>query len=277
MQSCVVIVTPRSSPRSGRQVQAAEMIRALFDAGRRRVPLQFQPRQPRGPSGTRYDIVRDDRAGNRPARSPSSPTCRGRSCGSARSPMARSCSTKGSGSASTSTRRPARATGCRCRIRRCSRRSKPGVQLLIDDGKMRLEVEEADGRFGHRSRADRRAAVGAQGRQRRRRRPAGLGHDRQGPRATWPSRSRWAPTGSRCHSCSVRRTWTSCGTLAGRPVSVMAKLEKPSAVERLEEIVARSDAVMVARGDLGVEMPPQTGADHPAPGAARLPQRPASR
>src|SRR5829696_1849046 len=45
--------------------------------------------------------------------------------------------------------------------------------------------------------------------------------------------------------------------LAGRPVSVITKLEKPSAVEQLEEIVARSDAVMVARGDLGVEMPPQ--------------------
>src|SRR5215207_2214797 len=35
---------------------------------------------------------------------------------------------------------------------------------------------------------------------------------------------------------------------------VMAKLEKPSAIERLEEIIDRSDAIMVARGDLGVEM-----------------------
>ena len=52
------------------------------------------------------------------------------------------------------------------------------------------------------------------------------------------------------------QTWTSCG--AGRPaVSVITKLEKPSAVEQLEAVVARSDAVMVARGDLGVEMPPQ--------------------
>ena len=36
---------------------------------------------------------------------------------------------------------------------------------------------------------------------------------------------------------------------------VMAKIEKPQAVARLEEILEVSDAVMVARGDLGVEMP----------------------
>jgi pyruvate kinase len=37
----------------------------------------------------------------------------------------------------------------------------------------------------------------------------------------------------------------------------MSKLEKPSAVEHLDAILALSDAVMVARGDLGVEMPPE--------------------
>ncbi|MGL5137269.1 MAG: pyruvate kinase [Beijerinckiaceae bacterium] len=36
---------------------------------------------------------------------------------------------------------------------------------------------------------------------------------------------------------------------------VMAKIEKPQAVARLEEIIEASDALMVARGDLGVEMP----------------------
>tara|TARA_R110002020_G_scaffold57596_4_gene158409 strand:+ start:1068 stop:2126 length:1059 start_codon:yes stop_codon:yes gene_type:complete len=36
---------------------------------------------------------------------------------------------------------------------------------------------------------------------------------------------------------------------------VMAKIEKPQAVARLEEIIHASDALMVARGDLGVEMP----------------------
>jgi pyruvate kinase len=38
---------------------------------------------------------------------------------------------------------------------------------------------------------------------------------------------------------------------------VCAKLEKPSAIDRLDEIVELTDAVMVARGDLGVEMPPE--------------------
>src|SRR5699024_4638671 len=36
---------------------------------------------------------------------------------------------------------------------------------------------------------------------------------------------------------------------------VMAKLEKPQAIDRLQEIVAAFDGVMVARGDLGVELP----------------------
>lgn len=40
-------------------------------------------------------------------------------------------------------------------------------------------------------------------------------------------------------------------------VPVIAKLEKPQALEQLEEILEISDGVMVARGDLGVEMPPE--------------------
>ncbi len=41
----------------------------------------------------------------------------------------------------------------------------------------------------------------------------------------------------------------------GRRVPVIAKLEKPEAVDNLEAIVLAFDAVMVARGDLGVELP----------------------
>ena len=38
---------------------------------------------------------------------------------------------------------------------------------------------------------------------------------------------------------------------------IMTKLEKPQALDNLDDILALSDAVMVARGDLGVELPPE--------------------
>ncbi|MEV5512339.1 pyruvate kinase [Streptomyces flaveolus] len=41
----------------------------------------------------------------------------------------------------------------------------------------------------------------------------------------------------------------------GRRLPVIAKVEKPQAVENIEDIVAAFDGIMVARGDLGVEMP----------------------
>jgi pyruvate kinase len=41
----------------------------------------------------------------------------------------------------------------------------------------------------------------------------------------------------------------------GRKVPVVAKIEKPQAVDALEEIIEAFDAIMVARGDLGVELP----------------------
>ena len=39
--------------------------------------------------------------------------------------------------------------------------------------------------------------------------------------------------------------------------ALLAKIEKPSAIERLDGILELADAVMVARGDLGVELPPE--------------------
>jgi pyruvate kinase len=42
--------------------------------------------------------------------------------------------------------------------------------------------------------------------------------------------------------------------LGGRPVTVIAKIEKPEGWENIEPILAVTDGVMVARGDLGVEM-----------------------
>ena len=45
--------------------------------------------------------------------------------------------------------------------------------------------------------------------------------------------------------------------LIGSRAWIMAKLEKPAAIEHLEGIVALSDGIRVARGDLGVELPPE--------------------
>ena len=44
--------------------------------------------------------------------------------------------------------------------------------------------------------------------------------------------------------------------IAGR-AALMAKIEKPSAIDHLSGIVELADAIMVARGDLGVELPPE--------------------
>ena len=46
-------------------------------------------------------------------------------------------------------------------------------------------------------------------------------------------------------------------TEPGDNVPLIAKLERPEALDDLEEIVRAADGVMVARGDLGVEMPPE--------------------
>lgn len=43
----------------------------------------------------------------------------------------------------------------------------------------------------------------------------------------------------------------------GVHIPVIAKIEKPQALERIDEIVRTADGVMIARGDLGVELPPQ--------------------
>lgn len=46
-------------------------------------------------------------------------------------------------------------------------------------------------------------------------------------------------------------------SLVGTRASIIAKLEKPAAIEALEDIVDAADGIMVARGDLGVELPPE--------------------
>ncbi len=51
---------------------------------------------------------------------------------------------------------------------------------------------------------------------------------------------------------------TEARRLIGDRAAIMTKVEKPAALDCLPQLVALSDAMMVARGDLGVEMPPET-------------------
>lgn len=42
---------------------------------------------------------------------------------------------------------------------------------------------------------------------------------------------------------------------AGHPAKIIAKVEKPEAIERIDKIIKHSNAIMIARGDLGIEVP----------------------
>lgn len=133
---------------------------------------------------------------------------------------------------------------------------KQGTDLLVDDGKIRLTVESLGGAF-----AQCRVSVG------------GIISNHKGvnlPGVTLPlSPLTEKDRRDLAYGLEIGVDWIAL-SFVQRPgdiqeiqeivkgrAAVMAKLEKPSALDHLEEIVALSDGVMVARGDLGVEMPPE--------------------
>jgi pyruvate kinase len=133
---------------------------------------------------------------------------------------------------------------------------KPGTELLLDDGKVRLQAETCGAGF-----ADTLCRVG------------GALSDRKGvnvPNAVLPlSAVTEKDRADLAFALDHGADWIAFSfvqrpddvaegrkLVAGR-AGVMVKLEKPSAIERLPEIVELADALMVARGDLGVEMPPE--------------------
>ena len=123
MRTCDASAKPRSSPRSGPRAPAAEVIGALFAGRGRRVPAQFQPWHATRSTGQRYDIIRADRAGGRPAdRHAGGPA----GAEAARRRVRRGPMPAGRRRSLPLRPRPdarRRAIACRCRIRRSSRRS----------------------------------------------------------------------------------------------------------------------------------------------------------
>ena len=130
----------------------------------------------------------------------------------------------------------------------------PGRTLLIDDGKVRLTVTQAE-----RQRITTRVEVG------------GKVSDRKGislPDSTMPFSALAEKDRSDLEAAlNAGIDWVALSFIQ-RPedvaeakkitrgrAAVMAKIEKPQAVHRLAEIMELADALMVARGDLGVEMP----------------------
>lgn len=131
-----------------------------------------------------------------------------------------------------------------------------GMELLLDDGKIRLRVTETGP-----DRAETVVTVG------------GLLTDRKGvnvPNAVLPLAAMTAKDREDLEfALALGADWIALSfvqrpedvaeardVVAGR-AGVLSKLEKPASIKRLDEIVALSDAVMVARGDLGVELPPE--------------------
>ena len=143
--------------------------------------------------------------------------------------------------------------------------STPATRILVDDGKVALEVTEVDGPHVRTARRRRRHGLRPQGPQPPRRR-------RQRPRAVREGRRRPALGAAhrrRHHRPLLRpprrrhRRRPRIMDEEGVRLPVIAKIEKPQAVENLETIVAAFDGIMVARGDLGVEMPARAGPARP--------------
>ena len=130
----------------------------------------------------------------------------------------------------------------------------PGHKLLLDDGKIQLVVTEVTPR-----RVATRVEVGGQV------------SDRKGvnlPDTTLPLSALTEKDRSDLEAAlEAGVDWIALSfiqraddiaevkKIARARAAVMAKIEKPQAVTRLSEILEAADAIMVARGDLGVEMP----------------------
>lgn len=135
----------------------------------------------------------------------------------------------------------------------------PGALILIDDGLLRLVVSSVDG-----NRVVARVVAGGQAQSRKGVNLPGVDvsarsltdKDRADVKAMVDLEVDWV-------ALSFVRAPTDCDEVRqlildlGGQAPIVAKLERPEAIENLEGIITATDAVMVARGDLGVEIGPE--------------------
>ena len=89
--------------------------------------------------------------------------------------------------------------------------------------------------------------------------PAITDKDRRDLRFVLQQQVDWVGLSFVRHSGEVQELKEMIGEVSacGRPVPVVAKIEKPQAVDDIDGIIKAADAIMVARGDLGVETSPE--------------------
>jgi pyruvate kinase len=135
----------------------------------------------------------------------------------------------------------------------------PGLDLLLDDGNLRLRVDAVEGNDIHTT-----VIYG------------GILKDKKGINVPGANLSASAVTDKDIEDIKtgvdLGVDWVAMSFVrnredvliakehlrrAGSRAKLMAKIEKPSAVEKFDEILAEVDGIMVARGDLGVELEPE--------------------
>lgn len=130
----------------------------------------------------------------------------------------------------------------------------PGAELLLDDGKLKVKVEQCDAQSAITT-----VLVGGKLSERKGVNVPGVilpisaltEKDRRDLDVALELGADWIALSfvQRPEDITEARA-----LIAGR-AGILAKLEKPSAIDCLDEVIQASDAIMVARGDLGVELP----------------------